>query len=117
MPRIASPMHFEPAAGVYPCVKEVRPEGERTLQGFFSFFVRQGARTEIKSCNVESQKKVPRIQLAGALHVPHGVSPPSLAAIDPCADFINLGVVRQSASRDGKLGLGAVVIERSPIKV
>ena len=117
MPGIASPMHFEPTAGVYPRIDRVRPEGEHTTQSLPGFFIRQRARTEIKACNIRGQKKASRIQLAGSLHIPYGVRPVTLPAIDPCTHFIRLWVVRQTAPSNSKLRSGVIVVEVSPIEV
>src|SRR5258707_10481678 len=117
MPGVASPMHFEATAAVYPCIDQARLDGEHTIQSLPGLFIRQGPRTKIKSCNICGQKKASRIQLTGALHIPYGVRPATLPAIDPCTHFINLWVVRQSASGNSKLGAGVIVIEISPIKM
>src|SRR6478736_898975 len=77
-PRIASPMHFEPTASVYPCINVVRLVSEHTIQSFHSLFIRQGARAEIKPCNIPREKKASRVKLAGALHIAHSVRPATL---------------------------------------
>src|SRR5437868_14890337 len=66
---------------------------------------------------MQGQIKVSRIQLTGALHIPQGVRPSALPPVNPRTHFVDLWVVRQSASCNSKLGPGAGVIEISPIKM
>src|SRR5215469_6884897 len=108
-------MHFQFTSAVDLVADVVRIQGVRTIQCLTGLII--STQWEINPCEIPGQKKVSRIQLTCSLEVVHGVEPPSLSSIYPSSHFKKLCIVRQSASRIGKLGPSAVVVEISPIEM